>query len=236
MMKRFYGIMASLLLLVSAAGEACAQRYQPRDTWPYLNEQFLEGTIRLMGGDLDEGRLLNICIADGKLHYVQGSNIMEADMNKVYTAKIGDFVYVNRGGKMFKVLVETDHGAVLQFTEVDIEEMNKTDIGYGISSSTASSQHTTLAGLGLTSEMGGFGIAGNSRYEEVLDNKASGKIIPQKESQWLLVGGTMLPASRKDFLAFPGIDKDDAVKFLKENKIKWNKPLSLAKVVEYLAR
>ena len=235
-MNRIYGFMASLLLLVSAAGEGYAQRYQPRDTWPYLNEEFIEGDVRTSGGQLLERHKLNVCIADGRLHYVQDHMIMAADMNKVYTAKIGDFVYVNRGGKMFKVLVETDNGAVLQLTEVDVEEMNKTDIGYGISSSTASSQHTTLSGLGLTDEMGGFGIAGNSRYEEVLVNKGSGKVIPQKETLWLLVGGMMLPASRKDFLAYPGIDRDAAVKFLKDNKIKWSKPLSLAKVVEYLAK
>lgn len=235
-MKRISGIIASALLLLLAAGQGYAQRYQPRDTWPYLNEEFVEGNVRVSGGDLLEGRLLNVCIADGRLHYVEDGSIMAADMNNVFTASIGGFVYVNRGGKMFKVLVETDGGAVLQFTEVDFEEMNKTDIGYGISSSTASSQHTTLSGLGLTDEMGGFGIAGNSRYEAVRDNKGSGKVIPQKESLWLLVGGSMIPATRKDFLSYPGIDKDAAAKFLKENKIKWNKPLSLAKVVEYLTK
>ena len=76
-------ILSIFLLLASIqlifAQEQDALPYEPMDTWPYLYERFEPGNVRTTQGTLFPYAALNICIADGTLHYIEKGKIMQAD-------------------------------------------------------------------------------------------------------------------------------------------------------------
>ena len=99
-------IALTLALLAMSICAVYAQKYQPKDTWPYLYEDFQDGVVRTRTGALVTEAKLNICVADGALHYIKDGTIMKIDMNTVYTAKVGSDVFVNMGSRMYQVLAE----------------------------------------------------------------------------------------------------------------------------------
>ena len=234
MMRR---VLITLVILLAWALTAQAQdsygtnpTYQPRDSWPYIYERFQPGTVRTAAGDLMEYQSFNICIGNGRMHYIYDGRIMEADMAKVFTAKIEDDVYVNVGGKMYKVFVQTNDGAIVFLTSVDLDELQKVNIGYGVSSSTASQTNTSLDLL-----LGGNTIASvivSQTLTVAEQQKNTGKELPVKEECFFLVKGRLIPASKRDIQ--DAVGKEVAKPFFKENKLKWNKPESLIPVLALL--
>lgn len=220
------GIITVLLALCLACG-ASAQKFEPRQTWPYLLEEFTLGSVRTSAGVVirDEA-FLNVSIPDGRLHYIQNGKIMAADMTQVYTVLIGKDVFMNRGGRLEQVLYEGDGALLLKKTEVDMVKLSKSDIGYGVSSATASTQK--LTGLGAE------GMLINMDFSTAIENAKTGEYLPLDESYSFLVKGKEIPAKKADFLALEGLDPAGAKAFLKEQKIKWNKPLDLVKVLDYI--
>ena len=119
-----------LLFGFLALSQAFSQEYKPRETWPFIYEEFKEGAARMRSGDLVSEAPFNVAVHDGSLMYVDGEGIiMRADMSRVYTAKVGDDIYVNVLGKMYKVLSELDLGNVVSGVEIDQEQQGKVSIG-----------------------------------------------------------------------------------------------------------
>ncbi len=225
-------IFFALFVWVSCIFAAKAQdTYEPMDTWPYKYEHFQAGNIRTTKGTLFEYKALNVNLADGKLHYIENDKIMQADMGRVFTALIGDMdVYVNAGGKMYQVLGENEYGSVLKLTSVDMDELNKVDIGYGVSSSTASRTNTTLAGLGMENLNGVNMVSMTLANAE--NRKHTGMVLPLKERFFLNIDGKLIPANKREVMDV--VDKKAAKDFFKANKIKWNKPESLVLLLPFL--
>lgn len=208
--------------------QAAAQNYdyKPRETWPYLLEEFTSGGVHTSGGeDLNEG-WYNVSVIDGKLHYIKDGRIMEADMRLIQYARIGHALYVNRFGKMEEVLAEEGPNALLKSAIVDLDELAKADIGYGVSSATASTQN--LSGMEIS------GISQNMELETAIAGAKVGRVLPLRVSYYFLLGARQVDATKSAVLALPGIDKADAKAYFKQEKIKWSKPESLAKVLKYL--
>lgn len=204
--------------------------YEPMDSWPYLYSHFEEGAVRTTKGALLSYTTLNVCL-DGKLHYIQGDRIMEADMSKVFTARVGENdVYVNVAGKMHKVLQETEQGHILMLRNVDYDELSKVDIGYGVASSTASRTNTSLAGLGIDN-INGVNIT-SMTLNRAEQQKSTGKVIPVKEETFFLVKGQLIPATKRAVQEVAG--KDACKAFFKEHKLKWNKAETLVPVIGFL--
>ena len=202
--------------------------FVPRDTWPFLYDNFQAGAVRTLDGQLIENGNFNISVADGALYYIGGDGvIMKSDMSRVYTAGLGEGVYVNYQGRMYQVLSELDCGNVLLGKEIDVDQQNKASIGYGISSSTASVQ-------GLTINMAGRFDLTNKSIQQIEQNKPEGKVLPIKETTYLQIGIRMIPASRQEVLGVPGVDKKAANAFFKQEKIKWKETASLEKVLVFL--
>ena len=161
--------------------------------------------------------------------YVDGEGIiMRADMSKVYTAKVGDDVYVNVLGRMYRVLSELDLGNIVSGVEIDQEQQGKVSIGYGISSSTASAQGVSLL-------MDGRFFQGNRSLQQTSLDKYNGSVLPVKEVLYLMLGDRLIPATRQEILNVPGVDKKAAADFIKKEKIKWKDPASLEKLVIFVS-
>jgi len=222
-MKRFL----SCIIALSAAIALSAQNYdyQPRESWPYLLEEFTTGQVRTPGGmNLSEG-VYNISVVNGKLHFVKAGKIMEADMLQVQLLKLGEELYVNRLGKMYKCLHEEKGGNyLLQYTTVNLDKLAKTDIGYGISSATASSQQLSSM---LSTQT-------NMDFSTAISLSKDGPVLPLTKTNYFLLGTKEVPCTKKAFMELPGIDKANAKAFLKTEKINWRDTESLVKVLRYI--
>ena len=223
MIKRIVLVLISLMVCSAAL---FAQN--PTDRWPYYYDSFGYGVIRMTDGTLLEGVSLNICIGDASLHYVgEDGKILAAKMMTVFSARIGNDIWLRVGAKMMKVLKEADDAAVLELYAVDSDKLSGTEIGYGITSKTASSQK--LTSYAFTSA----GIV-NTNIRDAISGKSGGEELPIKQEKYLRAGKSIVKAGKRYVLALDNIDKNAAIAFFKENKIKWNKDESLLKVSEFL--
>lgn len=208
---------------------AFSQSFSPRETWPFLYEEFMSGATRTKDGVIVTESRFNITAHDGALLYIgKDENIMKADMSRVYTAKLGEDVYLNISGKMYKLLSELDCGAVLMGTEINIEEQSKVSIGYGINSSTASAQSLTILMDGRFDTLG-------KNLQQTENEKNTGEILPLRERYFLFFEERLIPAKKQEFLDMPGIDKKATKAFFKQEKIRWKDTASLEKVLVFLS-
>lgn len=164
--------------------------------------------------------------------HVEKGTIMQADMNNVYTVLVGAEVYINYMGTLYKVLDELEKGAYLSRVSVDVDRLNSTDIGYGVSSSTATSRRATLTSLGIDSA-GGNNMTDMS-MSRAIEQKGSGSVLPLKTETYFYVYNILIPATRRDVLATPGVDSKAAKEFMKKNKVNWNKPLTQYPLIDFL--
>lgn len=205
-----------------------AQEYSPRETWPFLYESFQPGAARTRDGSLVTESRFNVAVHDGSLMYIgKDEVIMRSDKSRIYTAKIGEDVFLNVGGRMYKVLSELDCGAVLLGTEIDVDKQNTVQIGYGISSSTASAQ-------GVSVQMDGRFDTVNKSLQQTEMDKFRGEVLPVKEILYLRIGLELIPATRQEILNLPGMDKKAATAFFKQEKIKWRETASLEKLLVFV--
>lgn len=225
-----FRILCIFFLCTCAQFRTEAQDYEPREGWPFVFDNFRSGTTRTRDGGLVMDALLNISVTDGSLFFIDNDRlIMQADMSKVYTVKTGDDVYVNLSGKLYKLLSELDKGYVVSRMEVDVDKYSKVDIGYGVSSASASAMNLTIL-------MDGRSNLIKKNIDESNANKYSSPVIPTKESRFLWVGGNLIPASRNAIVNYPGVDKKKAQEFIKQEKIRWKDTISLEKLVIFLAK
>ncbi len=226
-MNKLFIVAAAALISVAAAAQN--YDYRPRETWPYINEDFVSGVVTNHGGEQSAEGYFNVSVVDGKLHFVKDGKIMAADMLRLQAVRIGDGVFVNRMGHLKQVVHEITGGKfLLKEVSVDMDQLSRQDIGLGVKSAIASTQ-----------KVNNLGIAGASGVSMDLDaaiaDAKNGVELPLKTKYTFLLGAQEVEASKSAFLSLPGIDKAAAKAFLKKEKIKWHKTDSLVKVLEYIA-
>lgn len=145
----------------------------------------------MTNGNVLKSMEVNFNIIDGKLHYIENGVIMSAEMVQVSSVVTESATYLNVWGRMMKVVASDEKGYVLRSVEVDKDKMAKTDIGYGISSATASSQNvTSLLGDSAT-------LLVNMDISQALSKRAAGKVFPTMETLYLKINSDILPATKK---------------------------------------
>lgn len=215
------------LFAAAAFIPAFCQQYTPRETWPFIYEEFQEGSTRTLNGDLITEARFNISANGGKLLYVGKDNIiMIPNMSNVYAAKVGKDVYVNIEGRMYLLLSELDCGLVVCGYDVDVDKMAKADIGYG-KSSVASTQRLSLLAID-------GGSMTNKSLDSMATNKYEGQELPLKQTYYLYYGKTLTRATRQEVMKIPGIDSKSAKDFFKQEKIRWKDSASLEKVLVFI--
>lgn len=227
-MKRIVFLLLGMMAVFPAFAQPDKDKwaFKPKDTWPFLYEDFTEGVVCSASGDDILTGLINVSVLNQKLYYIKGENIMEADMVKVFSVRVGSDIYVNVAGKLYKVLSESTGGAAVRALFLDQDRMNKANIGYGVSSSIASTQN--VAGLALDSNVG-------TNINQALASKEGGSEIPVAEKTYILFcRNRIVPALKREVLDIPGLDKKKAKAFFKEHKIKWSQPESLTEVADFL--
>lgn len=234
-MKRVITIILALCA-ICITGFSQNKKYKPLTSWPFVYEEFQPGRITTYQGAAIEYDKLNISLINGKPLFIKDGQIMEPDAKTIALLVIGEDSYISADGVLVKVLKNSLKSAVVEKEIVDVEAMNKSDIGYG-KSSLASTQNVSASALALESDVSAAGVIdgfNNKSIESIQNDRHSGETLVTKRSLGIYYKGTFVPATRYDVLNIFGIDKDAVKDFIKKEKIKFNNVDDLAKLVDYL--
>ena len=228
-MKHLPSLFASFLLL-AGLGSASAQdkEFIPLETWPYVYEFFSPGEFTNLKGDVTHLELLNVCVHDGRIHFVKNGVIMAADPINVDALTIGNDTYYNIRGKMMRLLKAGPHSKVLCSIRINQAERDKVQVGYGESS------------LASTQSIGAVSISGGDMPPYTLNkniqskDKYDGRELPIAEELYLQVNGFLFRATRNELLNSPSLDKSAVKELLKKVKPRFSDVESLSELAEGL--
>ncbi len=220
-----------LCICTFMAVTAFAQKdYSPTTSWPYLFPDFMEGQLEV--GPRQSKALVNIHLNLGALHYVENGKIKESSTLGISTLTVGEEKFRNVGGKMMKILAETEGGYVVEETRANYTAVVRNDGAYG---TTGLNSTTTKSFLYNENALNGYnGYLMTDVYKDLLAMKDNSETLPVQKNRYIVIGLDQIPAEKKSVSSLDGLDKKAFKAFLKAEKIKWDKPQDLAKVIDYI--
>ena len=227
-MKTILSILAGLLLTVGAF----AQKYEPTANWPYMYPDFMDGELLLMNKAPNKAKF-NIHLNLSKLHYVdRKGKIKEVDTWGVTGLVIGEDTFRFVGGKMLKVMAETEGGIVVKEPRPNYSAIVRNDGAMGTTGLNSTTTKTFLYNENAINQYNGYLLTDD--YKELHAMKDQSERLPVNSSLFLVIGNEQIPANRKSVSDLPGIDKKAFSKFLKSEKVKWNDVDDLVKVLNFI--
>lgn len=224
-MKRLLSIVTCLLLIVAAAHA----KYVPNTKWPYVYEDFTQGTVYSADNQKSEG-LLNIHLAGNVLHYVgKDGKVYANDNRRIARVEIGPDAYIVVDNRLMQVVGQKGADVLLKLELADFSQLTQGSGGaYGSSlNSSASNQLSSL-------DLGGLN---RPEHGMMLQEKHDGREIPVSTVYYFAIGGQCIEANKSEVLKYVGESrKADFTRFAKEKKVKWKNEDSLKAVLEYLSK
>ena len=225
MKKLLFSIIAMLMAVA-----ASAQKDSPTTSWPYLYPDFMEGELEVRTKITKA--LVNIHLNLGALHYVEDGKIKESSTIGITKLVIGEDVFRNVGGKMMKMLAEAEDGFVVEETRANYTAVVKKDGAYG---TTALNSTTTKSFLYNENVLNGYnGYLMTDVYKDLHAMKDQSEKLPVLKNRYLVIGLDQIKADRQNVLDIDGLDKKAFKAFLKAEKIKWDDPQDLVKVIDFI--
>ena len=225
MKKLLFSIIAMLMAVA-----ASAQKDSPTTSWPYLYPDFMEGEPEVRTKITKA--LVNIHLNLGALHYVEDGKIKESSTIGITKLVIGEDVFRNVGGKMMKMLAEAEDGFVVEETRANYTAVVKKDGAYG---TTALNSTTTKSFLYNENVLNGYnGYLMTDVYKDLHAMKDQSEKLPVLKNRYLVIGLDQIKADRQNVLDIDGLDKKAFKAFLKAEKIKWDDPQDLVKVIDFI--
>ena len=223
--------MKKLLIFCVAALSAVvavAQNVSPTVNWPYMYPDFVEGEVEKMGGQFEKGRY-NIHLNVGALHYLNNGTIKEHPTVGIKSMTIGDDVYRNVGGKMFKVLAQAEGGFVVLETLANFTSIISRDGAYG---GAVANRDKTFSHQENNGSFNGYLIT--DKYEDLLAIKDDSDKVPVTKKVYIVIDNILIFANKSNVINMTGIDKKAFSAFLKANDIKWKEPEDLVKIIDFI--
>ena len=219
-----------VLLMTMSVVALLASAYTPNTKWPYVYENFSEGTL-YRGKDYSVAQF-NIHYMGNVLHYIspEDDKIYTAKGNDVDSVMIADRKYVlvdhKDGRKMMEVVAQSGENKAFRLDYVDFDAAMQSSGGaYGSSSNSSATRN--LSSL----DLGGMN---NPKHGLLLQEKNDGKSLVVRSRYYLRIGKFDIEANKKAVEQIVPAEKEEEWKqFLKKNKIKWKKPESLQLVLEF---
>lgn len=228
-MKKLLFLFIGMLLAVSSF----AQEEHPTANWPYLYPDFMEGELLRANKAPNKARF-NIHLNLGALHYVhRDGTIKESDTWGVTGLVIGEDVFRNVGGKMLKVIAETEGGCVVLETRANYSAIVRKDGAYGTTSLHSTTTKTYLPNDNVVNAYNGYLLT--DVYADLHAMKNQSEKLPVLNNMYLVIGNKQVPANKKSVVALGVLDKKSFNAFLKSEKVKWNEVEDLVKVLNYIA-
>ena len=205
---------------VSASG------YVPTTTWPYLYEDFVDGTVYFSKEQKTMHLKLNVHLQNCTLHYLEGDKVMQADPRNVEMIQLGDVSFIYMNGELVRFIKAEEGVALVKLVKADLDELNKNTHGaYGMS--------TTSSSVNQIVSIGALGVS-NLIYTRMRQDRKEGKDLPLIEKYYFIFGDKIVEATRKEVEKSLGDNGKTKLKaFLKQNKIKWKEEASLIKLLEF---
>ena len=227
-MKKLLLICVGILLVLSAS----AQNDQPTANWPYLYPDFMEGELLRANKDSNKGRF-NIHLNISALHYVdKNGKIKEADTWGVIGLIIGEDRFRFVEGKMLKVMAESKGGSVVKESRANYSAIVKKDGAMGTTALNSTTTKTFLYNENVINQYNGYLLT--DVYKDLHAMKDQSERLPVNSSLYLVIEHRLVPANKKSVAALEGINKKEFSAFLKAEKIQWNEPQDLIKVIDYI--
>ena len=223
--------MKKLLIICIAALSAAvvaAQNVSPTVNWPYMYPDFVEGEMEKMGGQFEKGRY-NIHLNVGALHYLNNGTIKEHPTIGIKSMTIGDDVYRNVGGKMLKVLAQTEGGFVVMETLANFTGIISRDGAYG---GAVANRDKTFSHQENNGSFNGYLIT--DKYEDLLAIKDDSDKVPVTRKIYIVIDNLLIFANKSSVIDMTGVDKKAFSAFLKSNQIKWKEPEDLVKIIDFI--
>jgi hypothetical protein len=216
-----------LLLLVTGALTVSAQKYSPNTKWPYVYENFTEGTIFFDGNKKTKAQL-NIHLWGNKLHYLSNEGrIFTSDDKDVIRVEIGSDAYIYSDHKLVRIVAVDKTNLLVELTKADFDALFTSTGAYGSSLNSSSSRDLSSLDLG--------GME-NSELGLMLQEKNDGRDIPLKKQYLFVLGGKQIEATKKSVESVLSADgQKDWKDFQKQNKIKWKNEESLSQVLTFIS-
>ena len=218
-------------ICVLLAAVAVAQNEAPTTNWPYLYPEFKDGEIQRTRGKAVKS-MLNIHLNLGALHYVENGKIKEANTLGIDSITIGEDLFRNVGGKMLKVLAETEGGYVVEEARGNFTAVVRDDGAYGTTGLNSTTTKTFLYNENVVNAYNGYLLT--DVYADLLAMKDQGEKLPVNRNMYIVIGIEQIPASKKNVADLDGLDKKAFKVFLKSEDIQWDDPQDLVKVIEYI--
>ena len=215
-----------LLLLVTTALTVSAQKYSPNTKWPYVYENFTEGTIFFEGNKKTKAQL-NIHLLGNKLHYLaDDGRIFTSDDKDVIRVEIGSDAYIYSDHKLVRIVAVDKTNLLVELTKADFDALFTSTGAYGASLNSSSSRDLSSLDLG--------GLE-NAELGRMLQEKNDGRDIPLKKQYLFILGGKQIEAVKKSVESVLNADGQKEWKdFQKQNKIKWKNEESLSQVLTFI--
>jgi len=216
-----------LLLLVTTALTVSAQKYSPNTKWPYVYENFTEGTIFFDGNKKTKAQL-NIHLLGNVLHYLtDDGRIFTSNDKDVIRVEIGPDAYIYSDHKLVRIVAVDKTNLLVELTKADFDALFTSTGAYGASLNSSSSRDLSSLDLG--------GLE-NAELGRMLQEKNDGRDIPLKKQYLFILGGKQIEAIKKSVESVLNADGQKEWKdFQKQNKIKWKNEECLSQVLNFIS-
>lgn len=207
---------------------ACAQGYTPSTKWPYLYEEFQQGTVFFSDGQASGPQMLNIHLLHNTLHYLDGDKIKQTDPRGIITVTIAADTFLYNEGELVRLLKRNGQASLTKQITIDLEALNKGQSGaYGMETSSSAVKQLTSFEVN--------GIANLSHTQLKLE-RAEGKELTLKETYYLIRKNGSVRATRKEIeKSLPDSEREHFKAFVKQHKIKWKEGNSLIQLLDFFA-
>ena len=215
-----------LFVMLSTVLTTNAQNYDPNTKWPYIYENFTDGTV-FFDGNKKAQMQLNLHLWGNKLHYISDDKrILESRDKGVVRVEIGNDAYIFSDHKLVKILAVDQNNLVVELIKADFDALFTGTGAYG--SSLNSSAARDLSSL----DLGGID---NPELGRLLQERNDGRDLSLKRLYFFIIDGKQIEANKKEVESLLSDNgKKEWKAFQKQNKIKWKDEDSLAKVLSFI--
>lgn len=204
-----------------------ATQYSPTTKWPYLYENFLDGTVYFAADQKTKQMKLNIHLQNCTLHYLDGDKVLQSNPRDIERIQIGNDQFIYMNGELVRLVKKTDGGiSLVESVKADLAALSKGASGaYGMGTDVSAVNQLTSIQLG--------GISNLSHAQMKLERN-DGKDLSLIKTYYFIFGDKIVEATRKEVEKSLGDNGKTKLKaFLKQNKIKWKEEASLIKLLEF---
>ncbi|MFC0877364.1 hypothetical protein ACE01N_12260 [Saccharicrinis sp. FJH2] len=214
-----------LFFVIALCSVIVSQAQEVTTMWPYIYPDFQEGTVFFK--DHQSLRApLNVHLVNSTLHYLENNDIKEAASDDIKSVLIGKDLYYVSNNQLMHVLSGDSTGFIAELVMADFSALKESGGAYGSSSNVQATRKVT------SMDIGGVSIV---NHMELKEKKDAGSLLPLTRKYFIVIAGKSYPATRKGIMSQLEKDKQSAFKqFVKQNKIKWKQPESLALLLDFL--